>query len=184
MRVFIVSDTHGRIEAVKKVAEAIDAYRPDKILHLGDYLYNGPRNGVPSDYDPMGVSEILNRYADKIVGVRGNCDSRIDAMLLQFGFEDKAEVELNGRTAHLYHGDLKENDLFDVKEGDIVISGHTHVYVLEKKDGVIRLNPGSPSFPKNENAPSYAVLDEKRIEIRNLNTGDVLSSLEYEKETL
>jgi predicted phosphodiesterase len=51
---------------------AIKTLSPDKILLLGDYLYNGPRNGVPTDYDPMAVSQKLNLYKDKIIGVRGN----------------------------------------------------------------------------------------------------------------
>ena len=67
MRIFVLSDTHGRLEAVKQIAKRIDDFKPDRIIHLGDFLYNGPRNGVPKDYDPMGVCEILNRYADKMV---------------------------------------------------------------------------------------------------------------------
>ncbi|MBP5091155.1 MAG: phosphodiesterase [Bacilli bacterium] len=178
MRVFIVSDTHGRLEAVKKIAKRIDDFEPDRIIHLGDYLYNGPRNGVPDDYDPMACCEILNKYAEKIVGVRGNCDSRIDGMLLKFPLSDAKSSSLNGYHVNLFHGDLVASELFTISRGDIVMFGHTHVYMLKKEDGVTYLNPGSPSFPKNGNPPTYAVWEGKRIEIRDLNTGDIMVSLE------
>jgi putative phosphoesterase len=177
MRIFVLSDTHGRLEAVKQIAKRIDDFRPDRIIHLGDFLYNGPRNGVPKDYDPMGVCEILNRYADKMVAVRGNCDSRIDQSLLNFKFDDAKSGVLNGYHIKMFHGDLTPSDLFQIERGDIVMFGHTHVYMLKKEDGVIYLNPGSPSFPKNGNPPTYAIIEDNHIEIRSLESGDVMVSM-------
>ncbi|HBX25357.1 MAG TPA: phosphodiesterase [Firmicutes bacterium] len=129
MRIIVASDIHGRILAAKKLDKLFLRYNPDKIILLGDYLYNGPRNGVPADYDPMGVSIILNKYANLITGVRGNCDSRIDAMLLKFPMEDSRVVYLNGFRCDLVHGDLLTSDVLDVQRGDILMFGHTHVYM-------------------------------------------------------
>ncbi|MBQ2493893.1 MAG: phosphodiesterase, partial [Bacilli bacterium] len=104
MRVLVVSDIHGRLLVARKLESLFDAYKPDRIILLGDYLYNGPRNGVPSDYDPMGVADILNKYAPTIIGVRGNCDSRIDQTLLKFPMsEDSRVVYLNGFRCDLIH---------------------------------------------------------------------------------
>jgi predicted phosphodiesterase len=47
MRVLVVSDIHGRLLRAKRLLEIVKDYDPQKIIFLGDYLYNGPRNGVP-----------------------------------------------------------------------------------------------------------------------------------------
>ena len=178
MRILIASDIHGRLQAAKKFDRLVTTYRPDRIVLLGDYLYNGPRNGVPNDYDPMAVSTILNKSANITLGVRGNCDSRIDATLLRFSIEDSRIVYLNGFRCDLVHGDLLTSDLLDVERGDIVMFGHTHVYMLKKEDGVTYLNPGSTSFPKNGNPATYAVMDGNHLEIRKLDDDLPLLSLD------
>ena len=53
MKAFIVSDIHGSLKAAEAIDKIIQAEKPDMILMLGDFLYNGPRNGVFDDYDPM-----------------------------------------------------------------------------------------------------------------------------------
>lgn len=168
MRILIASDIHGRLRAAKKLESAVRAYRPDRVILLGDFLYNGPRNGVPNDYDPMAVCDILNRFASIIIGVRGNCDSRVDESLLHFELKDSRAVALNGYRCDLVHGDLLTSDLLEVERGDILMFGHTHQYMLKSEDGVTYLNPGSVSFPKGGNPATYAVMDGKRLEIRSL----------------
>ncbi|MDY3904464.1 MAG: phosphodiesterase [Candidatus Enteromonas sp.] len=168
MRILIASDIHGRILAAKKLDKLFQRYNPDKVILLGDYLYNGPRNGVPQDYDPMGTSIILNKYAHLITGVKGNCDSRIDETLLKFPIQDSRVVYLNGFRVDMVHGDLLTSDILNVERGDILMFGHTHVYMLKKEDGVIYFNPGSTSFPKNGNPATYGVMDGMHLEIRKL----------------
>ena len=154
MRALIVSDTHGRIEVLKKLDTLFATFQPDQILFLGDALNNGPRNGVPLDYDPMGCAALFNKWSRRIIAVRGNCDSRV------------------------VHGDLLTSDLLEVQRGDILFFGHTHVYMLKKADGVVYFNPGSPSFPKNGNPPTYGVMDGLRLEIRKLDDDLPLATLD------
>ncbi|MDY6393127.1 MAG: phosphodiesterase [Bacilli bacterium] len=168
MRIIIASDIHGRTNAAKRLEAVIASLRPDRVVLLGDYLYNGPRNGVPSDYDPMAVSTILNRFAPKVIGIRGNCDSRIDETLLRFTMENSKVCYFNGFRCDLIHGDLLTSDLLSVSRGDVLMYGHTHVPTLKKADGVTYVNPGSISFPKGGYPPTYAVMDGSRVEIRNL----------------
>ena len=177
MRAIIVADLHGRLNVATKLAELFDAMDPDRIILLGDLLYNGPRNGVPDDYDPMKVCEILNRYAKKVIGIRGNCDSRVDEALLRFKLVDSQVVYINSFRCDLIHGDLLTSNLLHVQRGDILMYGHTHVPMLKKEDGVIYVNPGSPSFPKHGSKATYAVFDPGRIEIRSLDNNDVLEAL-------
>ena len=79
MKALIASDIHGRLAAAKKLERAIERCKPNAIILLGDYLYNGPRNGVPQDYDPMAVCQILNRFASKVIGGQLRFADRRDA---------------------------------------------------------------------------------------------------------
>ena len=168
MRILIASDIHGRLQAAKRLEDIVADLKPDRVILLGDYLYNGPRNGVPNDYDPMAVVGILNRFASLVIGVRGNCDSRIDQSLLRFDLRDSKVVHLNGFRCDLIHGDLLTSDLLEVERGDVLMYGHTHVPMLKKSDGVIYVNPGSVAFPKPGNKASYGLMDGGHIEIRGL----------------
>lgn len=178
MRILIASDIHGRLLAAKRFEQVCVNYKPDRVILLGDYLYNGPRNGVPSDYDPMGTASVLNRFAPITVGVRGNCDSRVDESLLRFGIEDSQVIYLNGFRCDLIHGDLLTSELLEVERGDILMYGHTHVPMLKKSDGVVYVNPGSIAFPKNGFPASYALMDGSRIEIRKLDDDSPIMTMD------
>ena len=64
--------------------QRLTAWQPDYYLLLGDLLNHGPRNPVPSGYAPAQVAERLNQLSQRIIAVRGNCDSEVDQMLLDF----------------------------------------------------------------------------------------------------
>ncbi len=178
MKIMVASDIHGRITRLREFLHAVDLFAPDKVILLGDFLYNGPRNGVPEDYDPMGCANLLNRYANIIIGIRGNCDSRIDEELLRFPLKDSRQMYLCGYRCDLIHGDLLTSNLVNVSRGDILMFGHTHVPMLKQADGVIYLNPGSISFPKQGSEPSYALMSDTRIQVQNLSTHEPIMALE------
>ena len=56
----------------------------DLLCVLGDIINYGPRNQLPEGLDPKGVVDRLNAMADDIVAIRGNCESEVDQMLLNF----------------------------------------------------------------------------------------------------
>ena len=84
MKLFICSDIHGSAFWCKKVVEKFKEENADKLIILGDVLYHGPRNPLPDGYSPKEVCEMLNPISDKIIAVRGNCDSAVDQMVLEF----------------------------------------------------------------------------------------------------
>ena len=84
MKLFVISDIHGSLYFLRKVINIFEKEKYDKILILGDELYHGPRNPLPRDYSPKEVIEILNKYKDRIIAVRGNCDSEVDQMVLNY----------------------------------------------------------------------------------------------------
>jgi Predicted phosphoesterase len=75
------------------------------------------------------------------------------------------------------HGDEFSQKSLAPHPGAVLCSGHTHIYVLKKENGFIFLNPGSISFPKNGNPPTYAFFDGKTFEIRSFDDDQVVASL-------
>jgi putative phosphoesterase len=170
MKFFILSDIHGSVSAFTEATKAFDREGADILVICGDYLNHGPRNPLPAGYDPKSLAPLLNACTGKIIGVRGNCDSEVDQMLLGFPcLGDYAVFFSSGRRFFVTHGHLpaeKQKPL--LRAGDVFVSGHTHVPVLEERDGIIFLNPGSPSLPKEGSAPGYAIVDESGIYLKTL----------------
>ena len=84
MKLLIASDIHGSAYWCRALMAQVEAESPDTIVLLGDLLYHGPRNDLPRDYAPKEVLAMLNTLADRVVAVRGNCDSEVDQMVLDF----------------------------------------------------------------------------------------------------
>lgn len=84
MKYLIASDIHG---SASYCAQLLDAYKrevADKMILLGDILYHGPRNDLPDEYAPKKVIAMLNPLKNNILCVRGNCDTEVDQMVLDF----------------------------------------------------------------------------------------------------
>ena len=151
MKLLIASDIHGSAFWCEKLMELMDREQPDKLILLGDLLYHGPRNDLPRDYAPKRVIEMLSARAGRIIAVRGNCEAEVDQMVLPFPCMADYSVLLDGeRYLYLTHGHLWNPDGLPVlPEGAVFLSGHTHVKLDERHDGVRCLNPGSVSIPKD-----------------------------------
>ena len=151
MKFVIASDIHGSAYWCGKLMEVIEEVKPDKILLLGDILYHGPRNDLPRDYAPKQVIPMLSAYKDRILCVRGNCEAEVDQMVLPFPcMSDCAQVVCDGTTLYLTHGHHHNpENLPPLGEGNVFLSGHTHVKQDVVKNGIRCLNPGSVSIPKD-----------------------------------
>ena len=157
-----MSDIHGVPSALKSALAAADALGYDRLVLLGDLLYHGPRNGVPSFYDPEEVARILNGLKDRIVAVRGNCDAEVDQMMFEFPMMgDYAVLEAGKETFFLTHGHLwNERNLPPLGMGSVLAHGHTHVPELTKlKCGLTVFNPGSVALPKGGSSRSFGYFD-------------------------
>ncbi len=176
MKYFIASDIHGSAYYCERMLEAYRREGADRLILLGDLLYHGPRNDLPRDYAPKRVIEMLNTVRDEIFCVRGNCDTEVDQMVLDFPI--LAEYALldggNGSTVFVTHGHKHNlSALPPLKVGDVLLHGHTHIPACETRDGITYLNPGSVSIPKEGSAPSYMVFE-----------GGVFTAKSLEGETL
>lgn len=172
MKLLIISDIHGNAYYMRKVDELIEKENIDKIILLGDVYYYGPRLGFDNRYDPKEVKEILNKYSDRIIAVRGNCDAEIDNEVSDFDLsKDYDYLDINNKRYYFTHGHLmdKYSDLF----GDnIVFSGHTHIYNISGNN----INPGSVGLPKVNPEHTCIIMDNNTINLIDLDNFNTIDS--------
>jgi putative phosphoesterase len=122
----LIADTHGLLRP-----EAVAALQGcAHIIHAGDI---GSRGG-----EPRGILEALARIAP-ITVVRGNNDRAAWAEPIPW----TADVEFDGVRVHVLHT-LGELAIDPAAAGvQVVVSGHSHQPVAERRDGVLFVNPGS-----------------------------------------
>ncbi len=176
MKFLIASDIHGAEEPCRRICSLFEEGGYDKLLLPGDILYHGPRNDLPASYNPKAVISLLSPLASKIIAVRGNCEAEVDQMVLPFPvLSESAVIFADGKTIFMTHGHIYTPEKHP-SGFDVLISGHTHIPMLENIDGVLCINPGSISIPKGGNPPSYAVWNDGVVEIRELETGHVMKA--------
>lgn len=180
MKYLIVSDIHGCLSRLNQVLNFFEEQKYDMLVLLGDILNYGPRNGLPEDgLDAMGIVDRLNAMSDRIVAVRGNCDSEVDQMLLSFPcLSDSALLVADGLRLFLTHGHLFSPQSKPATGIDVFCSGHTHLWGLDKDDsGCVILNTGSITFPKEGRPATFATLDEERVLRVRLLSGEPLKEI-------
>lgn len=161
MKLFIASDIHGSAYFCRLMLEQYKKEKADKLLLLGDILYHGPRNDLPEEYAPKEVIAMLNPLKNDILCVRGNCDTEVDQMVLEFPvLADYALLQIGGRTIYATHGHIyNENNLPPLHKGDVLLNGHTHVPKCVKHEDYTYMNPGSVSIPKEGSHHGYMTLE-------------------------
>jgi len=121
MRIGLISDTHGLLRP-----EALVALRGcSRIIHAGD----------------IGKAAVLDglRALAPLDVIRGNIDTADWALALP----ERLDLRIGGLSLHVVH-DLKQLDFDPVAAGiDVVVSGHSHQPKIERRDGVLYVNPGS-----------------------------------------
>ena len=162
MKYLIASDIHGSAYYCEKVIESFEREKADKLLLLGDILYHGPRNDLPEEYAPKKVISLLNPLKDKILCVRGNCDTEVDQMVLEFPIlAEYCLISYNNTMIFVTHGHkFNTTSLPPLSKGDILLHGHTHIPKCEKCGDIMYLNPGSASIPKENSHHGYMTFED------------------------
>ena len=175
-RILIASDLHGDAVCTEQLLARLGEEKADLCVLLGDILYHGPRNDLPGGYAPKRVIELLNGVKDRLLCVRGNCDTEVDQMVLSFPIlADYAVLFVDGRRWYLTHGHRwSVESPLPMQAGDLMLSGHTHVPVaVPFGDGNLSLNPGSTSIPKENSPRSYLVYENSVFQWKKLESGEV-----------
>ena len=169
MNILVFSDSHGEAKRIEDVLRR-QTITPDAIFFLGD-----------------GLRDIawLNTSDAPLFSVRGNCDAEIDQMLLEFPImAEYSYVFADGLSMLLTHGHkINTDSAANLKDGEILIHGHTHVLCIrEFGRGNIYLNPGSTTYPKEGNPPSYMTYENGVFEIKHLESGEIIKKIDLRKE--
>lgn len=170
MKLLIASDIHGDLDSARDIISAYQSEGCEKLILLGDILYHGPRNDLPETYNPKAVIELLNSYKNEIIAVRGNCDTEVDQMVLNFPIlADYSYIFVDGLNIVITHGH-KYNIASPLPfgKGDILLHGHTHVLKCEEfGESNFYLNPGSAALPKEGNPRTYMVYENRCFAVKD-----------------
>lgn len=180
MKLMFASDIHGSLPATERVLDRFAQSGVQWLVILGDVLNHGPRNALPEGYAPAQVAERLNEYASCIIAVRGNCDSEVDQMLLDFPITAPwQQILTEKQRLFLTHGHLfGPGNPPPLSSGDVLVYGHTHLPVAEKREHIYHFNPGSVSLPKGGFKASYGILDDDILSVMALNDQSIIAQIE------
>jgi len=190
MKYLVFSDIHGSASACQKILNHFTQMKADYMILLGDLLYHGPRNPLPEGDEPKKTAELLNAFADKIICCRGNCDAEVEEMVLNFPVLSSYSLIVdNGVKLFCTHGHVYSPEREDgsvavagsripqLSGSSVIFYGHTHIQVLEKnRKGITVCNPGSVSLPKGESPAGFAIYEDGKISLYNIE-GQVLKEL-------
>lgn len=177
MKLLVVSDIHGSSYYAKKIDEIYKKENPDKLVLLGDLYYHGPRNPLPEEYNPSEVCQILNSLKENIIAIKGNCDAEVDEMISEFELQKSVEMTINGKKFLFTHGHKNNIDNLPEEKIDVLVYGHFHTGFIKEKDGVICVNAGSITFPKNGTKNSYLIIEDSKIILKDVD-GNIIDSKE------
>lgn len=154
MKIFVVSDTHGRINNFIGYVQKLD--RPDLIIHLGDNVQD--------------AYEIERKMKVETIVVRGNCD------FVSNDIPSERLLKVEGVKIFITHGHkygVKYDTIGLLKkakevEADLVLFGHTHSPFIEsEKYDIMFMNPGSPTLPRGMNGYSFGIVNiGEKIELK------------------
>lgn len=172
MKLMFASDIHGSALWCEKMLSAYKNEQAEKLCLLGDILYHGPRNDLPEGHAPKEVIKLLNPLKNEILCVRGNCDTEVDQMVLDFPvLSDSALIYANGLEIFLSHGHIfNPEKLPNIPQGSVMINGHTHIPKDVTIDKIRCLNCGSTALPKENTPHSYIIYENGAFKWKNLET--------------
>jgi len=145
----IVSDTHlPRFGTAlpRALVDGLRAANVSRILHCGDFT------------EPI-AADLFAAIAP-FDAVAGNNDG--EELWTRFG--RKKIVEVDGVAIGMIHGDgsrpapAQAYAAFANERVDVICFGHSHVPLIERRNGILVINPGSPTDKRRMPRYSYALL--------------------------
>jgi len=165
-RFFVFSDLHGDMGMLRMAIARAEKEQADTILFAGD---------LGLQHSAM-ISQFIKLSSIPFLLVSGNCDSPWEFSDMQMVIPPQYRtIPFGSRTIFLSHGHRfgywKEAPI-DLLERDIFITGHTHIPRLNHAEGSPwEVNPGSASRPRSGSEPSYAIITDEEIRIKEIMTG-------------
>ncbi len=181
MKLMFASDIHGSALWCEKMIAAYEREKPRKLCLLGDVLYHGPRNDLPEGHAPKDVIKLLNPLKNNLLCVRGNCDTEVDQIVLEFPvLQTSAVIFTDERELFLSHGHhFNPRTLPPLGRGAVLINGHTHIPKSELVGGIHCLNCGSVALPKENTPHSYMIYENGVFVWKSLDNTENIGFMHY-----
>ncbi len=155
-KVLIISDTHRNIAPAIGVINQIKNYGLGAIIHCGDHLQDAER--------------LQQLYPEvSVYGVSGNCDSRtcLEDLSKVVTIEGVNFFVTHGHRYLIKWGDYEELAIDALAhDAQVALCGHSHSAYLAKIQGILVMNPGSISLPRDYPHPSYGIIQVEKGQIQ------------------
>ena len=136
MNIFVVSDTHGRIDRAVELYRRVPAgISFDLLIHCGDHY----RDAV----------QLSRELSLETVAVRGNCDGCFTREYKIVSAPSAKILVTHGHMEDVKFSLMQLIYLAREQECGFVCFGHTHIPVNDEANGIHLLNPGSISAPRD-----------------------------------
>ena len=186
MVIGVISDTHGNLAGWQRAWD-IALSEADVIIHCGDLLYHGPKFEPVDGYDPKGLAQAMNDCGKPVLVAKGNGDSEVDQLVLEIPIQQPyLFAVLDGMRVLATHGHIWGPDqlaaLAEKWNVDLLLTGHTHVPLVQRTAVGIHLNPGTVTYPlAKEDAlhkRTFAMVADGQVRIIDLQTGQTVLAME------
>jgi len=166
-RLFVTADLHGSLNTWMTLKALMKP--SDSLVIAGDLFDTRYGNYSHPDFQPDYIRQEIRNISQTVYYVYGNCD---DPLFFP-GHGSTLKFNAFEKTFFLHHGHGSNPE---PEEADIIISGHTHRWLLERKGSQIFINPGTLTNPRNS-MHTYGIIDTFQARILNLRTGSCLDSI-------
>ena len=128
MKILFISDIHGITNNLGYIYKLNSDNDFDKIIVLGDFYYTGPTYKEKYSANSIEVLDFLNSFKDKVVGVKGNCDSDVDLKNSDFPINDELILNIDNLNIYCTHGNnYSESKGIKYNKSNILIYGQEHI---------------------------------------------------------
>ena len=181
MKILFISDIHGITQNLDYIRQLDEREKFDKVIILGDLYYADSNYSQIFEVNRLKVRDFLMNFKDRIICLKGNCDSDMDIKTTDFPISSNlALICVDGLDIYLTHGNEYNKDCnskFDRK--GILVYGHEHFPYIEKIDDMIYICVGSLSLPRYGSKPSYMIYENKSFTIYSID-GEVIDKTEVD----
>lgn len=134
MRIGVVSDSHGDLYSLDRALSLMGDL--DMIIHLGDHYKD--------------IIKLNEKYKKLIEYVAGNNDYSGQAVFEKTITAEGVKIFMtHGHRYGVYYDLSRLGFRAQEEKADVVLYGHTHVQSREDYKGIMYLNPGSTSLPRD-----------------------------------
>ena len=181
MKFLFISDIHGITENLDYIRGLDKKEKFDKVIVLGDLYHASSIYNHMFEINSLKVKEFLMSFSDKIICLRGNCDSDVDIKTTDFPISSNlALICVDGLDIYLTHGNEYNKDRnYKFNRKGILVYGHEHFPCIEKIDDMIYICVGSLSLPRYGSKPSYMIYENKNFIIYSVD-GEVIDKIKVD----